>query len=126
MGELSRHKRGEDVTPPGDYCSAAGTHCLHAHDGLLHLGDICDVVLIGLELLLLYPFVDAHYQLPGDVSAIIHTWSMRRGVGKWRKEGSEACSQRGEAPTRLMLPKGGLDFALSLFQNLQWLATHIH
>lgn len=31
------------------------------------------MVLIGLELLLLYPFVDAYYKLPGDVGAIIHT-----------------------------------------------------
>lgn len=49
------------------------THCLHAHDGLLHLGDVRDVVLIGLELLLLYPLIDAYHQLPGDVSAIVHT-----------------------------------------------------
>lgn len=67
---------------PQGYCSTAGTHCLHAHDGLLHLGDIRDVVLIGLELLLLYPFVDAHHQLPGDVCAIIHTCGERKEAGR--------------------------------------------
>lgn len=51
-----------------------GTYRLHAHDGLLHLGDVCDVVLIGLELLLLDPFIDAYHQLSGDVSAVIHTY----------------------------------------------------
>lgn len=116
----------EDMTLPERYCSAVGTYCLHAHNGLLHLGDIRDVVLIGLELLLLYPFVDAYHQFSGDVCAIIHACSVRREVGRWRKDVLEACSQRGEAPTRLMLPKGGLDFVLSLFQSLQWLAAHIH
>lgn len=96
---------GEDMTPTGEYCSAAGTYCLHAHDGLLHLGDICDMVLIGLELLLLYPFIDAYHQLPGDVSAIIYTWSGRRGASRWRREVSETWSQRGEAPSQTNAPK---------------------
>lgn len=50
------------------------TYRLHAHDGLFHLGDVCDVVLIGFELLLLDPFIDAYHQLSGDVSTIIHTY----------------------------------------------------
>lgn len=46
---------------------------LHAHDGLLHFGDVRDVVLIGLELLLLNPLVDASHQLPEVIGTIIHT-----------------------------------------------------
>lgn len=51
-----------------------GPYRLHAHDGLLHLGDICDMVLIGFELLLLDPFIDAYHQLSGDVRTVIHTY----------------------------------------------------
>lgn len=36
------------------------------------------MILIGFELLLLYPFIDAHHQLSGDVSAIIHTYQRGR------------------------------------------------
>ena len=70
------------MTPRSERCSVVGTYCLHAHDGLLHLGDIRDVVLVRLELLLLNPFVDADHQLPGDVSPVIHTYG--RGTGKGR------------------------------------------
>lgn len=75
-------------------CSVVGTYCLHAHDGLLHLGDIRDVVLIGLELLLLYPFVDAYHQFPGDVGTIIHTY--QHGVGR----GGQGGGGRREAGVR--------------------------
>lgn len=67
--------------PWGECCSVVGTYRLHAHNGLLHLGDIRDVVLIGLELLLLYPFIDAHHQLPGDVGTVIHTYQHGKGRG---------------------------------------------
>lgn len=87
---------GEDVTPTEECCSAAGTYCLHAYDGLLHLGDICDMVLIGLELLLLYPFIDANHQLSRDVSAIIHTWSGRRGARRWRGRCQRPGAREGE------------------------------
>lgn len=60
--------------PPAEHCDpTVGTYSLHAHDGLLHLGDVRDVVLVGLELLLLNPLVDADHQLPGDVGTVIHT-----------------------------------------------------
>lgn len=67
-----------------------GTYCLHAHDGLLHFGDIRDMVLIGLELLLLYPFIDAYHQLPWDVCTVIHTYQggVERG-GEGGEEGKE-------------------------------------
>lgn len=79
--------------PWGECCSVGGTYCLHAHDGLLHLGDIRDVVLIGLELLLLYPFIDAYHQLPGDVGTIIHTyqqWTGKGRSGRQRREGGRS------------------------------------
>lgn len=57
------------------------TYRLHAHDGFLHLGDICDMVLIGFELLLLDPLIDAHHQFSGDIRAIIHTYQ-RGGRGR--------------------------------------------
>lgn len=61
-------------SPPAKHCdTTVGTYSLHAHDGLLHLGDVRDVVLVGLELLLLNPLVDADHQLPGDVGTVIHT-----------------------------------------------------
>lgn len=66
-----------------------GTYRLHAHDGLLHLGDICDVVLIGFELLLLDPFIDAYHQLSGDVSTIIHTYQFGRKAQSLRQEGQD-------------------------------------
>lgn len=65
---------GEEVKSGQGVPLSTGTYRLHAHDGLLHLGDVCDVVLIGLELLLLDPFIDAYHQLSGDVSAVIHTY----------------------------------------------------
>ena len=60
--------------PPAEHCDpTVGTYSLHAHDVLLHLGDVRDVVLVGLELLLLNPLVDADHQLPGDGGTVIHT-----------------------------------------------------
>lgn len=86
-GEMSGRKKGQKTgggwlgSPPWrgsqellGVLLCVVTYRLHAHDGLLHLGDVCDVVLIGFELLLLDPFIDAYHQLSGDVSTIIHTY----------------------------------------------------
>lgn len=75
-GWVAHHRRGGQELQ--GVLLYVGTYRLHAHDGLLHLGDICDMVLIGLELLLLDPFIDAYHQLPGDVSAVIHTYQCGR------------------------------------------------
>lgn len=48
------------------------TYRFHAHDGLLHLGDIGDVVLVGAQLPLLYPFIDPHHHVSGDVCSVVH------------------------------------------------------
>lgn len=113
-----------EVTPrlpsPTPAPGVSATYCLHAHDGLLHLGDIRDMVLVGLELLLLDPFIDADYQLPGDVGAVIHTcgWTWT-----WRGKGvSGAWSQRREAPYLTAAPEGWPGCCLVPVPNLQWLA----
>lgn len=77
-GWIAHHRRGGLALL--ECCSpCVGTYRLHAHDRLLHLGDVCDMVLIGLELLLLDPLIDANHQLSGDVRAVIHTYQ-RGGV----------------------------------------------
>lgn len=44
----------------------------HAHDGLLHLGDVGDVVFVGAQLPLLYSLVDPHHHVSGDVCSVVH------------------------------------------------------
>lgn len=46
---------------------------LHAHDGLLHLGDVGDVVLVGAQLPQLDPLVDSHHHVSGNVGSVVHT-----------------------------------------------------
>lgn len=48
------------------------THCFQAQDGLLHPAHVGDVILVGAQLSLLDPFVNARHHLPGDVRSIIH------------------------------------------------------
>ena len=67
------HFHPSSSLPAEHHDPTVGTYSLHAHDGLLHRGDVRDVVLIGPELLLLNPLVDADHQLPGDVGTVIHT-----------------------------------------------------
>lgn len=108
--------------PTGGGSSAGGTYRLHAHDGLLHLGDVCDMVLIGLELPLLYPFIDAYHQLPGDVGAVIHAYEEQEGEARrWRRGASEV-----GASTTLMLLKGAWILPCPCFQAFKGcLPTHI-
>lgn len=47
-------------------------HRFHANDGLLHLGDVGDVVLVGAQLSHLYSLVDAHHHVTGDVGPVVH------------------------------------------------------
>lgn len=51
-----------------------GTHRFLSHDELLHLLHLRDVVLVGLELPLADPFVNADEGVSRDVLPVIHTW----------------------------------------------------
>lgn len=53
-----------------------GSYRFHAHDGLLHLGDVGDVVFVGAQLPQLYSLVDPHHHVPGDVSSVVDPWNI--------------------------------------------------
>lgn len=53
------------------------THWLLSHDELLDLLHLGDVVLVGFELALADPLVDADQSLSGDVFPVVHTWHTR-------------------------------------------------
>lgn len=78
FSEKERENSDPAAAPPAPIPSPS--HRFHAHDGLLHLGDVGDVILVGAQLPLLYPLVDAHHHVSGNVRSVVHACERNRRV----------------------------------------------